>query len=37
VSGYGKITRYDATSTADYQVVRDMVKALGLRKEEMLR
>jgi len=36
VTGYGKITRYDATSSADYQVVRDMVKELGLRKEQML-
>jgi phosphonate transport system substrate-binding protein len=37
VSGYGKITRYDATSAADYQVVRDMVKELGLRREQILR
>lgn len=36
VSGYGKVTRYDAASPADYQVVRDMVKELGLRKEQLL-
>jgi phosphonate transport system substrate-binding protein len=37
VTGYGKITRYDATTAADYQVIRDMVKELGLRKDQMMK
>lgn len=37
VTGYGNITRYDAITPADYQVVRDMVKELGLKKEQMLK
>lgn len=37
VSGYGNVTRYDAIKPADYQVVRDMVKELGLKKEQMLK
>jgi phosphonate transport system substrate-binding protein len=37
VSGYGQIIRYDQATPADYQVVRDMVKELGLRKEQLLK
>jgi len=37
VTGYGNLIRYDATGPADYQMVRDLVKELGLRKEQMLR
>jgi phosphonate transport system substrate-binding protein len=37
VTGYGKVVRYDAVTPADYQPVRDMVKELGLKKEQMLK
>lgn len=37
VSGYGKIIRYDAVTPAAYQPIRDMVKELGLKKEQMLK
>ena len=37
VSGYGNIIRYDAVTPADYQPIRDMVKELGLKKEQMLK
>ncbi|MDD5106109.1 MAG: phosphonate ABC transporter substrate-binding protein [Desulfuromonadaceae bacterium] len=37
VSGYGNIIRYDAVKPADYQLIRNMVKELGLRKEQMLK
>jgi len=37
VSGFGSITRYDAITPADYQSTRDMVKELGLKKEQMLK
>ncbi len=37
VTGYGSIIRYDAVKPADYQVIRDMVKELGLKKEQMLK
>ncbi len=37
VTGYGKLIRYDAVSPADYQPIRDMVKELGLRKEQMMK
>ena len=37
VTGYGKLTRYDAVTPADYQPIRDMVKELGLRKEQMMK
>ncbi|MHB1174604.1 MAG: phosphonate ABC transporter substrate-binding protein [Sulfuriferula sp.] len=37
VSGYGNIVRYDAVTPADYQPIRDMVKELGLKKEQMLK
>lgn len=35
VTGYGKLTRYVAITPEDYQVVRDMVKELGLKKEQL--
>lgn len=37
VTGYGNLTRYTAAAPADYQVVRDMVQELGLRKNDMLK
>lgn len=37
VTGYGRILRYDPVTPADYQVIRDMVKELGLRKEQLLK
>lgn len=37
VSGYGNIIRYEAVKPADYQLIRNMVKELGLRKEQMLK
>jgi phosphonate transport system substrate-binding protein len=37
VSGYGDIIRYDAATPADYQKIRDMVKELGLKREQMLK
>lgn len=37
VTGYGNIVRYDAVKPADYQMIRDMVKELGLKKEQMLK
>jgi phosphonate transport system substrate-binding protein len=37
VSGYGKLVRYGAVTPADYQPIRDMVKELGLKKEQMLK
>lgn len=35
VAGYGKISHYVAAAPEDYQVVRDMVKELGLKKEQL--
>lgn len=35
VTGYGKIDYYVAASPEDYQVVRDMVKELGIKKEQL--
>jgi phosphonate transport system substrate-binding protein len=37
VSGYGNLIRYDAVKDSDYQVIRNMIKDLGLRKEQMLK
>lgn len=37
VTGYGNIVRYDAVKPADYQMIRDMVKELGLKKEQLLK
>jgi len=35
VTGYGKLSHYVAIAPQDYQVVRDMVKELGLKKEQL--
>lgn len=35
VTGYGKISHYVAVTPADYQSIRDMVKELGIKKEEL--
>jgi phosphonate transport system substrate-binding protein len=35
VAGYGKISHYVVASAEDYQIVRDMVKELGLKKEQL--
>jgi phosphonate transport system substrate-binding protein len=37
VTGYGELSHYVAVTPADYQVVRDMVRELGLKKENMLK
>lgn len=37
VTGYGSLSHYVAITPADYQMIRDMVKELGLRKEQMLK
>lgn len=35
VTGYGKISHYVSVTPADYQMIRDMVKELGLKKEQL--
>jgi len=35
VAGYGNLSHYVAIAPKDYQVVRDMVKELGLKKEQL--
>lgn len=35
VTGYGKISHYVAVTPADYQSIRDMVKELGLKKDQL--
>ena len=35
VTGYGKISHYVAIAPKDYQMIRDMVKDLGLKKEQL--
>jgi phosphonate transport system substrate-binding protein len=35
VTGYGKISHYVAVEPKDYQMIRNMVKDLGLRKEQL--
>lgn len=37
VTGYGNLSRYDATDKSEYQVIRDLVKELGLRKQDILK
>ncbi|MFH2122105.1 MAG: phosphonate ABC transporter substrate-binding protein [Pseudomonadota bacterium] len=37
VTGYGKLDHYVAIGPKDYQMIRDMVKELGLKKEQMLK
>lgn len=36
VTGYGELSHYEAITPADYQIVRDMVKELGLTKNKIL-
>ncbi len=35
VTGYGKISHYVGVTPADYQSIRDMVKELGIKKEQL--
>lgn len=35
VTGYGKISHYVSVTPADYQSIRDMVKELGIKKEQL--
>ncbi|MEB3827078.1 phosphonate ABC transporter substrate-binding protein [Phormidium sp. CCY1219] len=37
VTGFGELIRYEATEPANYQVIRDMIKELGIEREEMLK
>lgn len=37
VTGYGDLSRYVAVGPQDYQMIRDMVKELGLKKEQMMK
>lgn len=37
VTGYGSLSRYDATNRSEYQGVRDLVQALGLRRQDILK
>lgn len=37
VTGYGSLSKYDATAPADYQIVRDLIAQLGLRKNDILK
>lgn len=36
VTGYGELSHYEPITPADYQIVRDMVKELGLTKNKIL-
>jgi phosphonate transport system substrate-binding protein len=36
VTGYGSLIRYDAVGPGDFQIIRDMVRELGLKKERIL-
>lgn len=37
VTGYGNLSHYVAIAPKDYQMIRDMVASLGLKKEQMLK
>lgn len=37
VTGYGNLSHYVAVGPQDYQMIRNMVKELGLKKEQMLK
>ena len=37
VTGYGELERYDTAEAQDYQLVRDMVKELGLGRDDILK
>ncbi len=36
VTGYGNLERYEPVGPADYAIIRDMVRELGLKKEHLL-
>lgn len=37
VTGYGELSRYEAAAPLDYESIRDLVKQLNLRKEQILK
>ena len=37
VTGYGELSRYEAAAPLDYKLIRDLVKQLNLRKEQILK
>jgi len=37
VTGYGELSHYEAAAPPDYAVIRDLVKQLNLRKEQILK
>lgn len=37
VTGYGNLSHYVAVGPKDYQMIRDMVKELGLKKEQLMK
>jgi len=37
VTGYGELSRYEAAAPQDYESIRDLVKQLNLRKEQILK
>ena len=37
VAGYGNLTRYKPASPEDYQIIRDMVRELGIKKSEIIK
>jgi len=37
VSGFGQIIRYDEAKPENYQMIRDLIKELGLKKSDMLK
>jgi phosphonate transport system substrate-binding protein len=37
VTGYGNLSHYVAVGPQDYQMIRDMVKELGLKKEQLMK
>lgn len=37
VAGYGSLSRYESIQPKDYQKIRDLVKELGLKKEQLLK
>jgi phosphonate transport system substrate-binding protein len=37
VTGYGNLSHYVAVTPADYQMIRNMVKELGLKKDDLLK
>ncbi len=37
VTGYGELSRYEAAAPPDYESIRDVVKQLNLRKEQILK